>query len=142
MADHKTDYCTLFASVFAFNWEKASDYFGVSKRTVVRWYDANQAPLLVVRHLKIMQRGYLPDSGIFADWSIRNDRIYTPWGSVCPADLEYIYQYKWAARQYQRLLRESPGKLSDSETRLQEAVLQAQTLLDALQGLTANKRIG
>lgn len=127
-----SDYCTLFASVFGFNWRKAADYFGVCERTVHRWYDANSAPVVIIKHLLVMERGYLPLEGCFAHWRIEGDKIRTPYGVVLAADIEFIYQYKWAARQYQRLVRERPGQLQGAEAKLRSALTQAQKMLDEL----------
>lgn len=125
------DFCTLFVSVYGFNWNRAASDLGVSRRTVVRWYEANKAPLVVLKHLSIVDRGYLPLEGIYSQWRICGANIHTPWGVVRACDVEYLQQYKWAAREYQSLIRSKPDLLIKAESDLREAIEQASRVLSS-----------
>lgn len=130
------DYCTLFAAVYGFNWDKAAVDLGYTRRTIIRWYEANSAPFVVIRYLSIVERGYLPDRGLFSQWRIEGDRIVTPYGSIQASEVEFLYQYKWAARQYERLARNKHSGVLDAQRNLREAIQQASAVLDTAIGIT------
>lgn len=132
------DYCTLFAAVYGFNWDKAAADLGYTRRTIIRWYDSNAAPFVVIRYLSIVERGYLPDRGIYSQWRIDGDRIITPFGSILASDIEFLYQYKWAARQYERLARNKHSGILEAQRNLREAIQQASSVLDTAIGIASN----
>lgn len=96
-----TEFQTNFVRVFAFNYKAAADHFGVSLRTIYRWFDGNP-PLVIKRYVDVMARGWLPQYEPFSNWRIDGTDIHFPTGKVSAFDVEFIEQYKWS----QRTLRE------------------------------------
>lgn len=66
------DFLLLMAQA-GFTTKQLADYCGVSIRTVHRWKQRNLAPPLVVKHLKILAKGFLPDSRDWAGFYIDRD---------------------------------------------------------------------
>ena len=97
--DH--DFQLDFVTVFGFNWNKGAAFFGVHRRTVLRWYQTTP-PVLVKRFMSVVARGYLPEYPPFDAWKIDGDLIYTPQGKVSASDVELARSYKWQARELQR----------------------------------------
>ncbi|MFS6535771.1 helix-turn-helix domain-containing protein [Idiomarina loihiensis] len=91
------DFQTDFVHVFAFNYKAAADHFGVSLRTIYRWFDGNPPPY-VKRYMNVMARGWLPHYEPFSNWRIDGTDIYFPTGKVSAFDVEFIEQYKWSQR--------------------------------------------
>lgn len=106
-----------FVTVYGFNFEAAALDLGVSLRTVLRWYEGYPNPL-AKRLLRIIARGYLPEVGIFADWRIHNNHIYTPWGDFPASEVEYLMRYKWQARTLSARFRSLPDTYRELEERL------------------------
>lgn len=102
------DFQCDFADVFGFDYDRAAAYFGVHRRTILRWYQG-YPPLMVKRHVSVMSRGYLPDYAPFDKWRIEGTDIYTPNGKVSAHDVEYSRAYKWQSKQLEARLKNRSG---------------------------------
>lgn len=102
-----------FVTLFGYDYAKGAKELGVSERQVRRYVKANKASKPVEKLLWIMYRGYLPDTGPWAECSIsyHNNVMTTPWGKVKPSDVQLVHRYKWSAKKseqmYQSLKKET-----------------------------------
>lgn len=109
-----------FVTLFGYDYAKGAKELGVSERQVRRYVKANKASKPVEKLLWIMYRGYLPDTGPWAECSIsyHNNVMTTPWGKVKPSDVQFVHRYKWSAKEH-----ESMYKKLKSETKVQDIYL-------------------
>lgn len=99
------DFRTAFAHAFGFDFEAAAAHFGVTKRTVLNWYDSNKPPAYIVAHVDIIARGYLPPHFPFNEWRICGTDIHTPYGVISAFEVEFTKRYLWVARETSRQLK-------------------------------------
>lgn len=77
------------------NLSEASEFLGISQATIYRWLDnPDTAHPCAVRLLDVALRGYLPNHKPFSEWKINKNHIVTPFGKVCPYDVEFLPIYK------------------------------------------------
>ena len=83
-----------FVTLFGYDYAKGAKELGVSERQVRRYVKANKASKPVEKLLWIMYRGYLPDTGPWAECSIsyQNNVMTTPWGKVKPSDVQFVHR--------------------------------------------------
>ncbi|MBL4703842.1 MAG: hypothetical protein JKY54_04935 [Flavobacteriales bacterium] len=110
-----------FVTLFGYDYAKGAKELGVSERQVRRYVKANKASKPVEKLIWIMYRGYLPDTGPWAECSIsyHNNVMTTPWGKVKPSDVQFVHRYKWSAKEH-----ESMYKKLKSETQFYDKHLQ------------------
>ena len=104
LSQFQGDFRTAFAHAFGFDFDRAAEHFGVTKRTIRNWYDANNAPRPIVVHLDIVARGYLPPYFPFNEWYITGTDIHTPYGTISAFEVEFTKRYFWIAREASRQL--------------------------------------
>jgi len=94
-----------FVTLFGYDYAKGAKELGVSERQVRRYVKANKASKPVEKLLWIMYRGYLPDTGPWAECSIsyHNNVMTTPWGKVKPSDVQFVHRYKWSAKEHETM---------------------------------------
>jgi len=109
-----------FVTLFGYDYAKGAKELGVSERQVRRYVKANKASKPVEKLLWIMYRGYLPDTGPWAECSIsyHNNVMTTPWGKVKPSDVQFVHRYKWSAKEHETMY-----KKLKSETKVQDKYL-------------------
>lgn len=107
------DFRTAFTHAFGFDFNRAAAHFGVTKRTVLNWYDANRAPQYIVLHVIFVARGYLPDYFPFNEWHIVGTDIHTPYGVISAFEVEFTKRYFWLARESTRQLKTHRSLNSD-----------------------------
>ena len=106
-----------FVTLFGYDYAKGAKELGVSERQVRRYVKANKASKPVEKLIWIMYRGYLPDTGPWAECSIsyHNNIMTTPWGKVKQSDVQFVHRYKWSAKEH-----ESMYKKLKSETQFHD----------------------
>jgi len=94
-----------FVTLFGYDYAKGAKELGVSERQVRRYVKANRASKPVEKLIWIMYRGYLPDTGPWAECSIsyHNNVMTTPWGKVKPSDVQFVHRYKWSAKEHETM---------------------------------------
>lgn len=94
-----------FVTLFGYDYAKGAKELGVSERQVRRYVKANKASKPVEKLIWIMYRGYLPDTGPWAECSIsyHNNVMTTPWGKVKPSDVQFVHRYKWSAKEHETM---------------------------------------
>lgn len=107
-----------FVTLFGYDYAKGAKELGVSERQVRRYVKANKASKPVEKLIWIMYRGYLPDTGPWAECSIsyHNNVMTTPWGKVKPSDVQFVHRYKWSAKEHETMYKKlkSESKVQDS----------------------------
>lgn len=98
------DFRTAFCAAFGFDFERAAQHFGVTRRTIINWYDSNKAPSYILVHVLCVARGYLPDYFPFNEWHIAGTDIHTPFGVISAFEVEFTKRYFWVARETSRQL--------------------------------------
>lgn len=121
------EFRTDFVTVYGFDFTAAAKDLGVSRRSILRWYEQTPNPL-AKRLLRIMARGYLPEIGIFAEWRIHDGWLYTPWGKFLASDVEYLPRYKWHSREVSARLRNRKSDYEELERRLQSILSESETI--------------
>lgn len=111
--NYSNDFRTVFVDAFGFDFKAAADQFGVTKRTVLNWYDNNKAPRYVIAHVILVARGYLPDYFPFNEWRIVGTDIHTPYGVISAFEVEFTKRYFWLARESTRQLKTHRSLNSD-----------------------------
>lgn len=121
------EYRADFVAVYGFDFNAAAKDLGVSRRSIIRWYEKEPNPL-AKRLLRIMARGYLPETGIFAEWRIYDGWLYTPWGKFKASDVEYLQQYKWHSRELAARMRNKKKDYEELEARLHAILGEAENV--------------
>lgn len=121
------DYKTDFVTVYGFNFDRAALDLGVSKQTVLRWYEQQPSPL-AKRLLRIMARGYLPEHEPFTHWKISGTDIHTPSAVIPAAEIEFLYSYKWTARELAARHRNRPQHYRDLEDSVRRILQESESL--------------
>lgn len=120
-----------FATVYGFNFQAAADDLGVSKQTILRWYDDKPTPI-AKKLIAIMARGYLPDYPPFTDWSIKDTTIFTPQAKFDAFEVEFLYRYKWTARRLQEYFNNKDSNYSKMVESAEKIVEESENLMQEL----------
>lgn len=131
------EFRTDFVTLYGFDFAAAALDLGVSIRSVIRWYEGYPNPL-AKRLLRIMARGYLPETGIFAHWRIHQGRIYTPWGDFPASEVEYLMRYKWQARTLSARFRSLPDSYRELEERLNTILGESEEIKTIIRRMNGN----
>lgn len=126
-----------FVTLFGYDYAKGAKELGVSERQVRRYVKANKASKPVEKLIWIMYRGYLPDTGPWAECSIsyHNNVMTTPWGKVKPSDVQFVHRYKWSAKEHEAMYKKLKLETKDQD----QYLFELQDLLLGIVGDLARK---
>ena len=119
MYDHQ--FIKNFRKVYGVNLKDAAKDLGVSYMTVTRWMKKGTAPLSVKRLVDITARGFLPDTGGWAECYIdKENYLVTPWCKISAGEVAFYRQKKWAAEHYASEFRKLKNSIPDDQMLLDD----------------------
>ena len=129
-----------FVTLFGYDYAKGAKELGVSERQVRRYVKANKASKPVEKLIWIMYRGYLPDTGPWAECSIsyHNNVMTTPWGKVKPSDVQFVHRYKWSAKEHESMYKILKGQNKTQDLYLSDLQSQLLDIIGEISQRTGN----